>query len=210
MTASPAVQGARPPALWTAALSAAVFAVSWALARGDGVSGLEEWVFRAFNDLPDWVERMAWPVMQVGALAAVPVVAVVVLVGWRRWRPAAAVATAGAAAWLLAKSVKEIVGRGRPQDLLADVNLRPEWEGLGFVSGHAAVAFAIATVVAPRLGRVGKTLVWTAAVGAGLARMYTAAHLPLDVVGGAALGAALGSVARLLLGDTRASQEDAA
>jgi len=184
-------------ALWVAAISATVLAVSWVLALSDEVSGAEEWVFRLFNDLPDWLEGPTWPVMQLGAFAAVPVVAVLAFVVWHRWEPALAIACAGTAAWLGAKLVKEAVGRGRPQGLLDDVNLRPEWDGLGYVSGHAAVAFAIATVLAPRLGRVGKALVWSGAIATALLRMYTAAHLPLDVVGGAAVGMTLGCAANL-------------
>ncbi len=162
MTSSVAPPRCAPrTALWVAAISATVLAVSWVLALSDEVSGAEEWVFRLFNDLPDWLEGPTWPVMQLGAFAAVPVVAVLAFVVWHRWEPALAIACAGTAAWLGAKLVKEAVGRGRPQGLLDDVNLRPEWDGLGYVSGHAAVAFAIATVLAPRLGRVGKALVWS-------------------------------------------------
>jgi undecaprenyl-diphosphatase len=165
------------------------------------VSGVEEWVFRVFNDLPDWLEAPSWPVMQLGAIAIVPVIAIAIYIVWRRWQPAVALAAAAFVAWVLAKVVKELVERGRPDEFLADVNLRPEWEGLGFVSGHAAVAFAMATVVSPMLGRAGKVIVWTLAVATGLLRMYTAAHLPLDIVGGAGLGIALGCVALLLLPD---------
>jgi undecaprenyl-diphosphatase len=118
---------------------------------------------------------------------------------WRRWQLSAALGAAALAGWALAKVVKELVVRGRPDQYLTEVNLRPEWEGLGFVSGHAAVAFAMATVVSPMLGRAGKVVVWTLATLTGLLRVYTAAHLPLDVVGGAALGVAVGTVALLVL-----------
>jgi undecaprenyl-diphosphatase len=196
--------GGEHRAPWRAIVPAVLLlAVSWVMALPDTVSGAEEWVFRVFNDLPDWLEAPSWPVMQLGAIAIVPAVAVAAYLAWRRWQPAAAVLGAGTAAWLLAKVIKEIVERGRPQAFLTDVNLRPEWEGLGFVSGHAAVAFAMATVLAPRFGRLGKALVWIGAVATGLLRMYTAAHLPLDVVGGAALGVALGSVALWVAGETR-------
>ena len=39
-----------------------------------------------------------------------------------------------------------------------------------------------------------------------LARMYVGAHLPLDVVGGAALGVAVGAIARLGFGRPRRDQ----
>jgi PAP2 superfamily/Lipopolysaccharide kinase (Kdo/WaaP) family len=72
--------------------------------------------------------------------------------------------------------------------------------GLGFVSGHAAVAVAIATLVAPYLGRRARWVAVAVAVGVCVSRMYVGAHLPLDVVGGAALGWAAGSLVHLLLG----------
>lgn len=187
--------GGGSEAPWRAVAAAAlVLAMSWVLALPDTVSEAEEWMFRIFNDLPDWLEAPSWPVMQLGAIAMVPAAAVAAYLAWRRWRPAVAILAAGLEAWLLAKVIKEVVERGRPQAFLADVNLRPEWDGLGYVSGHAAVAFAVATVVAPRFGPLGKGLVWTGAVATALLRMYTAAHLPLDIVGGAALGVLLGSV----------------
>jgi glycosyltransferase 2 family protein len=46
--------------------------------------------------------------------------------------------------------VKDLVGRGRPADLLAGVEGRESGiHGAGYVSGHTAVAFALATMVAP-------------------------------------------------------------
>jgi undecaprenyl-diphosphatase len=203
MSELPAAGGERRVPWRAIVLAALVLAVSWLMALSDTVSDAEEWVFRVFNDLPDWLEAPSWPVMQLGAIAIVPAVALAAYLAWRRWQTAAALLGAGTAAWLLAKVVKEIVERGRPEAFLTDVNLRPEWEGLGYASGHAAVAFAMATVLAPRFGPLGKALVWTGAVATGLLRMYTAAHLPLDVVGGAGLGVALGSVALWLTGETR-------
>ena len=68
------------------------------------------------------------------------------------------------------------------------------------MSGHAAVAVAIATMIAPYLGRRARWVAVAVAMGVCLSRMYVGAHLPLDVVGGAALGWAAGSLVHLLLG----------
>ena len=181
------------------AVGVIVLAATSVAALPDRIFGAEEWLFRLFNDLPDWLEHPTWPLMQLGAVVAVPVVAVIVWLIRREWRLPTALLAAGGAAWVLAKVVKEIVQRGRPQQYLADVNLRPEWDGLGFVSGHAAVAFALVTVVSPHLSRPWRIVVWTAAAATALLRMYTAAHLPLDIVGGAGLGVALGALARWAL-----------
>ena len=42
--------------------------------------------------------------------------------------------------WWTAKLVKDLVGRGRPGAFFADANLREHAGGVGYVSGHAAVA----------------------------------------------------------------------
>jgi undecaprenyl-diphosphatase len=68
------------------------------------------------------------------------------------------------------------------------------------VSGHIAVVTALALVAWPWLPRWGR---WVAGVGVAavfFTRIYVGAHLPLDMVGGAALGLAVGALVRLLLG----------
>jgi membrane-associated phospholipid phosphatase len=179
--------------------SAVLLITAW-IAMGDSVGALEEEVFRFFNEWPDWIERPGWLVMQAGSAAAIVVAAVVVMAGWRARRLALALLLAGGLAWVAAKVIKEIVGRERPSALLADVIERPEWEGLGFVSGHAAVAFALATVASPYVRGRWTWVLWAVAVATGVMRIYTGGHLPLDVVGGAALGVAIGGGVNLLLG----------
>jgi undecaprenyl-diphosphatase len=62
--------------------------------------------------------------------------------------------------------------------------------GNGYPSGHAAVAFALATIAwlwfGPR-SRIRWVLLGVAVVVC-FGRVYVGAHFPLDVVGGAALG----------------------
>lgn len=176
-----------------------LLAATWVGAGASDVSAFEEALFRPVNDLPDWLSGPAWPVMQLGALGFVPVAAAVVYIVWRRLDLAGAVVGVGVVGWLAAKLIKSLVERGRPADLLSDVHLRPEWSGLGFVSGHAVIAFAIATVISPHLNRVGRVLVYLAAGAAGVMRMYTGAHLPFDIIGGMGLGLLLGALARAAL-----------
>lgn len=114
---------------------------------------------------------------------------------------AGGLALAGAGVYALAKVVKHFVERGRPSGLLDDVVVRgAEPHGLGFVSGHIAVVTALAVVAWPWLPRWGRWVVAVAVAVVFLTRMYVGAHLPLDMVGGAALGLAVGVTARLLLG----------
>jgi glycosyltransferase 2 family protein len=178
----------------------AILLVCTATVRPDDVGVLEEDLFRLANDLPDALFPAFWVVMQAGNVLAVGVAAAVVAATRRFWL-AANLAITGIGVWLAARWIKDQVGRGRPADLLADVHLRGHHDsGLGFVSGHAAVAVAIATMIVPYLGRRARWVAVAVAVGVCLSRMYVGAHLPLDVVGGAALGWAAGSLVHLLLG----------
>ena len=68
---------------------------------------------------------------------------------------------------------------------------------LGFPSGHAAVAAALTAVVAAHLSR--RWLIIALGSAVILGRLYVGAHLPLDVVGGVALGAVAGSAVNLVV-----------
>jgi glycosyltransferase 2 family protein len=159
-------------------------------------------LFRLVNDLalPGWTRWPVWGVMQLGVIGAVPLVAVLAL-ATRRIRLAAYAALAGGTIYLVAKLVKEFVQRGRPQTLLDNVYIFdvPD-RGLGYVSGHSAVAVALATVASPFLGRRARRVAWVLAATVCVARIYVGSHLPLDVLGGAALGWAAGSLVLLVFG----------
>jgi uncharacterized membrane protein YbhN (UPF0104 family)/membrane-associated phospholipid phosphatase len=159
-------------------------------------------LFRLINDLalPDWTRWPVWGVMQLGVIGAVPLVAGLALLT-RRIRLAAYAALAGGTIYLVAKLVKEFVQRGRPQTLLEGVYIFdvPD-RGLGYVSGHSAVAVALATVASPFLGRRARRVAWTLAGLVCVARIYVGSHLPFDVLGGAALGWAAGALVLLVFG----------
>jgi glycosyltransferase 2 family protein len=180
--------------------AAAVLAASTATVHAQRVGVLETDVFRLVNDLPSVLFPLVWVVMQAGNLLA-GMVAAAVAAATRRYFLAVTLAVASAVAYLLALLIKAQVGRGRPPDLLDEYHVRGSAAGgLGFVSGHAAVAVAIATIASPYLGRRARRLVWTVAFLVCVSRIYVGAHLPLDVVGGAALGWGVGALVHLLLG----------
>jgi membrane-associated phospholipid phosphatase len=170
---------------------------------GSGVEarrGLPDWerkVYRSINDAPDELAPLVWAPMQAGSLSAP-----FALAGWSYWRtrhadPSLAYAIAGFTTWLTAKGVKKIVGRGRPYDHDPTTNLRLATRNdgsLGYVSGHAAVASALATIISRDRSVVESIAFHGFAVGVGITRIYAGAHLPLDMAGGVALGVLVGEI----------------
>lgn len=190
----------RPPrGIVCLGLGAAILTGAGALARRD-VTGTEVRIFRWANGLPDGAFRAIWVPMQYGTFGTVPALAGLALAR-RRLRLAGALATGGTAAWILAKVVKPAVGRGRPAALLADVHQRGhEEDDLGFPSGHAAVAAALTSAIWPFSPSGGQIVCATLSGFVPFARLYVGAHLPLDVIGGSALGLAVGCLTNIVLG----------
>ena len=190
--------------------AALVVLVVTSLVAIDGVPAWERALFRAVNDdLPDGLEWPLWLPMQFGAILAVPAVSLLALGLWRRWSPALGLLAAGLAGWILAKVVKDVVDRARPARLLDDVVLRGGEiggggaEGLGFPSGHATIAFGLATILAAFVPRRWRWVPLLGCLSVSFGRVYYGAHLPLDVVGGGALGVALGAAVVWCVGPHR-------
>lgn len=88
--------------------------------------------------------------------------------------------------------------RPRPAALLPGTRCRgSQATGLGYLSGHAGVAAALGAAALPHLGRTGRVLTLAGVPVVGLTRIYTGAHLPLDIAGGAALGLAVDAAVAL-------------
>jgi undecaprenyl-diphosphatase len=172
---------------WWAAAALAVLAVTAALADRHRLAPGEAGIFRPVNDLPGFLEPAAHVVMTLGTLPGAVAIAVVVGLVTKRFWPAVAVLGAALVARAASQVVKDLVDRARPAALVDHVHLREHIDGPGYPSAHTTIAFALAIVVACCFSRI-RWPVLGIALMVGLARMYMGVHLPLDVVGGAALG----------------------
>jgi undecaprenyl-diphosphatase len=145
-----------------------------------------------------WV--LVWGPMEIGSLLGSLVVVGLTGVISRDRRLTLAALVGSQAAYWTAHVVKNVVSRGRPTAYLTGVHLHDRATGFGYVSGHAAVAFALAAVLAPSVPRPWRTVVIALAAIVAFGRVYAGVHLPLDVVGGAGLGLLCGTFARWAFG----------
>lgn len=170
-------------------VAAAVFAGASLVAWKEPLPGWEldltEWI----NGADEWVAAALYPVMQLGTLGAPVIASLGILIGTRDRLLAAATLVTGVVTWFAAKAVKQVFERGRPLQYLPEVEVREgAGTGLGFISGHSAVAAATAMMVIAAVPRPWR---WVPAVLAGLVglgRIVHGVHLPADVVGGWAFG----------------------
>jgi len=179
----------------------ALLATSWVIvATTDHVSDLEARVFAAVNRLPGAAWPVVWVPMQLGSLVgSLAAVGVTWLVGRGRRLTLSALIASQTGYWA-AKGVKRVVSRERPGMLLPEVVVRERASGLGYLSGHSAVAFGLASALAPSLPRSARTAAYAAAATVAFGRLYGGAHLPLDVAGGIGVGLLAGTFSRWAFG----------
>jgi undecaprenyl-diphosphatase len=144
----------------------------------------------------------------VGAHGVVWIVIGVIVAVWLR-RPLVFVAMLAAeeVSSIVDGALKDVIGRRRPPLVDPRVHaLIPLPHDPSMPSGHAMMAFAGATFLALIYPRF-RWAFFALAVGIALSRVYLGVHFPSDVVVGAVLGAAIGTVA---VGGLRLSEQLAA
>jgi undecaprenyl-diphosphatase len=157
------------------------------------------------NDVPEWVASAVYPVMQLGTFAGPIIVAALIAIFRRDLILSTTVVLVGLITWFAAKGVKTVVERGRPLAYLPDIVVREgDGTGLGYISGHSAVAASTAIMAMVALPPRWRPLPAVAATLVGVGRIVHGVHLPADVVGGWSFGVLMalaglwlaGSVAR--------------
>jgi undecaprenyl-diphosphatase len=130
---------------------------------------------------------------QLGSLWMVLVVALFVVMK-NRHKLALELLISGFTAYGVAVVMKGVVNRPRPSGLVHGVMPRiEEAVGLGFPSGHSAVAAALATTcwfMVPKRHRF-ILVIWVVLVA--FSRIALGLHAPLDIIGGIAIGVGTGT-----------------
>jgi membrane-associated phospholipid phosphatase len=186
---------------WIAAIALGI-AMLASVFRTTALSDAERDVFGSVNHLSDVFSTPVQAVMMLGILIAVPTVAVVAML-FRRFRLAAVLLSAGCLAYALARLAKPVVDAGRPLAVLPDTDVIVRGavaQGLGYPSGHSAVSVALAVVALPYLPGRYRWLVLLVPLIVGFGRVYVGAHLPLDVIGGWAIGVASAFIVHFVAG----------
>jgi undecaprenyl-diphosphatase len=166
----------------------AVVGLLYLVAGHDTPPRWEHDVVDAMTRIPRVLGAPMEVVMQLGSRGLVYVLALVAWAITRRWFAGVQVLVAGLLTGWGVDRLKDWSGRPRP----AGVHIRDHVGGAGFPSGHTATAFAVAVVFAAWLPTRWRAVPLVLAAVVGLARMYVGAHYPLDVLGGAAWGGAVG------------------
>jgi undecaprenyl-diphosphatase len=188
--------------------TAVTAACAWAASDGT-VHRFERSLFLLVNDRSDAWRGPLWGAQLLGVLGTPLVVAGGALL-LRRWRLAGALVLLVPLKLVVERGVlKELVHRERPGTTIPGAVLRDvPSAGDSFPSGHAVVAFGVAVLLLPYLGRRWQALVLVLAVLNSVARVYLGAHTPLDVVGGAAAGVAVAALLNLVVGVPASRTED--
>jgi membrane-associated phospholipid phosphatase len=168
-------------------LAAILFFVAMQLSRGKTLPKWEADMFSFFYGLPEQLYPFFYIVTQFGSVYVLGALLVFYLLR-RHYHVVLRLLLTGTLAYLLAGIAKSIWGRARPEELLTDIITLDFTQGPGFPSGHVALAVALALTMGHYLKRKLHWVVFVWIILVAISRMYLGVHVPLDLVGGFAIG----------------------
>lgn len=168
-------------------LAAALFAAATLLSREPAISDWEAHIFDAIYTLPSWLHGFFYVITQFGSIYVFFILAAF-YIAKKHYHIVIRLLMAGSLAYLLAGFAKSVWGRARPEDMLPNIIALDVTQGPGFPSGHTALAVALALTIGHYLPRKYHWIPVVWIVGVALSRIYLGVHLPLDIIGGFAIG----------------------
>ena len=168
-------------------LAALLFAVAVLASRGTHLSLAEEKSFYAVYGLPDFLYPFMFVLTQLGSVYVFGAL-LAAYVFKQHYQVVVRLLLTGTLAYLLAGFAKSVWGRSRPHEFFSDVLTLDYFQGAGFPSGHVALATAVALTIGHYLPRKYHWIVVAWIVGVAVSRLYLGVHLPLDIIGGFAIG----------------------
>ncbi len=168
-------------------LAALTLGVAAYVATKGTAAGWESTWFHAVNGWPDSWYRFMVVVTFFGSTlwAPVPVLVAFLLRFYRlAWRMALSILTA----YGLVFTLKDLIDRERPLGLFQNAHARIAETGMGFPSGHATLVTVVMLTLLPYMPWKLRWIVPLAIGLVALSRMYLGVHVPLDIIGGMAIG----------------------
>lgn len=164
-----------------------LFVISVIASRGTHITSFESHIFFWIHDLPSFLNPLFYLITQAGSIYLLALLLIFYI--YKRSYPVVLrLLLTGTLAYLLAGFCKSVWGRGRPFDLLENVQVLDYFQGAGFPSGHVALATALALTTGHYLIKKNPWLPALWILGVAVSRIYLGVHLPLDIVGGFAIG----------------------
>jgi membrane-associated phospholipid phosphatase len=178
-------------------LSLLVFAVGAFWANSGKPMDWEENLFLSVNG---WPEALYKPMMILAFMGGgwFAATAVATAFATQFYRLAARLAISILAGYGLTAICKHLIDRARPDAIVGDAISRATEAGMGYPSTHAAIITIILLTLLPYLKWRWRWIVPVGIAAVCLSRLYLGPHLPLDVVGGVALGTAIVAFVRVL------------
>jgi membrane-associated phospholipid phosphatase len=178
-----------------AAVGAGLAAASWAALRRPSLQRADVRVGDALRRRGSpTADRLVIATTDLGSVYAVAGTAAALAATGRR-RLAADVLALGLVTWTVSQTSKTRVRRQRPYEADRVRRLVRPPTGSSFPSGHAAVGMAMMTFLADQAPAApARRLLRALGAYVAASRVYVGVHYPTDVIGGAGMGLAIGSL----------------